>query len=180
VAKAPTARRYAQALFAIAQEKSATEAWLNDLRELADVLDDPTISAFMSTPRVRTADKLSVVAQMTEGRDPMIANLVGLLTSRQGAGLMRKVANEYGELLNVSLGRIRAQVTTAQPMSAAQLKRLSDSLGASLNKEVLLEAREDPEIIGGVLVRVGDQIIDGSVRTKLVSLKQQLAHGSLT
>jgi F-type H+-transporting ATPase subunit delta len=65
-------------------------------------------------------------------------------------------------------------------MSAAQLKRLSDSLGASLNKEVLLEAQEDAEIIGGVLVRVGDQIIDGSVRTKLALLKQQLAHGSLT
>lgn len=180
MAKAPTARRYAQALFAIAREKGAAEAWLNDLRELADVLEDPAISAFMSTPRVRTADKLSLVTQMTEGRDPMIANLVGLLTARQGAGLVGKVADEYGELLNVSLGRIRAQVTTAQPMSEAQLKRLSDSLGSSLNKEVLLEALEDPEIIGGVLVRVGDQIIDGSVRTKLASLKQQLAHESLT
>jgi F-type H+-transporting ATPase subunit delta len=180
VAKAPTVRRYAQALFAIAQEMGTTEAWLNDLRELASVLEDPTISAFMSAPRVRTADKLSLVTQMTDGRDLIIANLVGLLTARQGAGLLGKVADEYGELLNVSLGRIRAQVTTAMPMSAAQLKRLSDSLGASLNKEVLLEAREDPAIIGGVLVRVGDQIIDGSVRTNLASLKQQLAHGSLT
>ena len=110
----------------------------------------------------------------------MIANLLGLLTSRQGVGLFGKVTEEYGELLNASLGRIRAQGTTATPMSATQLKRLSDSLGTSLKKEVLLEAREDPGIIGGVLVRVGDQIIDGSVRTKLASLKRQLAHESLT
>jgi len=83
-------------------------------------------------------------------------------------------------LLNVMLGRVRAQVTTATPLSATQQKRLSDSLGASLQKNVVLETNEDPEIIGGVLVRVGDQIIDGSVRTKLAALKQQLAHGSLT
>jgi F-type H+-transporting ATPase subunit delta len=180
VAKAPTARRYAQALFAIAQEKGTAEAWLNDLREVTELLEEPAVSAFMSTPRVGAADKLSVVAKVTDGRDPMIANLVGLLTSRQGVGLLGKVTNEYGELLNVSLGRVRAQVTTATPMSPEQLKRLSDSLGASLKKEVLLEALEDPEIIGGVLVRVGDQIIDGSVRTKLAALKQQLAHESLT
>ena len=180
MAKAPTARRYAQALFAIAQEKGTTEAWLTDLRELSDILEEPTVSTYMSTPRVQTEDKLGVVAQVAEGRDPMIANLVGLLVSRQGVGLLGRVADEYGELLNVMLGRVRAQVTTATPLSAAQQKRLSDSLGASLQKDVLLETNEDPEIIGGVLVRVGDQIIDGSVRTKLAALKQQLAHGALT
>jgi F-type H+-transporting ATPase subunit delta len=121
VAKAPTARRYAQALFAIAREKATTEAWLDDLREVTALLDEPTVSAFMSTPRVGAADKFGVVTQVTAGRDPMIANLVGLLTSRQGVGLLGKVTQEYAELLNVSLGRIRAQVTTATPMSPAQL-----------------------------------------------------------
>lgn len=180
MAKAPTARRYAQALFAIAQEKGSTEAWLTDLRELTDALEESTVKTFMSTPRVRTEDKLGVVAQLTEGRDPMIANLVGLLVSRQGVGLLGRVTNEYGELLNVMLGRIRAEVTTATPLSTAQEKRLRDSLGASLGKDVILETRQDSNIIGGVLVRVGDQIIDGSVRTKLASLRQRLAHESLT
>ena len=180
MAKGPTARRYAQALFAIAQEKGNAEAWLNDLRELTATLEEPTVSMYLSTPRVPAEAKLGVVAQVTEGRDPMIANLVGLLASRQGVALLGQVADAYNELLNVSLGRVRAEVTTATPLSAEQQKRLSDSLGASLQKTVVLETREDPEIIGGVLVRVGDQIIDGSVRTKLASLKQELASGSLT
>lgn len=180
MAKAPTARRYAQALFAIAQEKGTTEAWLTDLRELTEALSEPTVSMYLSTPRVQAEDKLAVVTQITEGRDPMISNLVGLLASRQGVGLLGRVTEAYNALLNVSLGRVRAQVTTATPLSADQQKRLSDSLGKSLNKDVVLETNEDPEIIGGVLVRVGDQIIDGSVRTKLASLKQRLAHESLT
>ena len=180
MAKAPTARRYAQALFAIAQEKGTAVAWLKDLQELTETVEEPTVSMYLSTPRVLAEDKLSVVTKVTEGCDPMIANLVGLLMSRQAVGTLGKVTDAYAELLNVSLGRIRAEVTTATPMTPAQQKRLSDSLGASLNKDVVLETREDPEIIGGIQVRVGDQIIDGSVRTKLASLKQQLAHESLT
>jgi len=180
VAKAPTARRYAQALFALADEKNATEAWLDDLRELKAEMDDPTVALYLSTPRVPAEQKLAVVAQLCEGRDTMIGNLMGLLSSRLGTALLGAVAAEYESLLNVRLGRVSAVVTTAAPISDAQQQRLRESLGTSLQKAVVLETREDPEIIGGVLVRVGDQIIDGSVRSKLLALKQRLAHESLT
>jgi F-type H+-transporting ATPase subunit delta len=90
------------------------------------------------------------------------------------------VIEAYGELLNQKLGRIKAEVTTATALSGDQQRKLSASLGASLQKEVLLDSNEDPEIIGGMVVRVGDQIIDGSVRTKLAAMKQQLAQGSLS
>jgi F-type H+-transporting ATPase subunit delta len=110
----------------------------------------------------------------------MIGNLMGLLTSRLGTALLGAVVAEYEALLNVRLGRVSAVVTTAAPISDAQQQRLRESLGASLQKTVVLETREDPEIIGGMLVRVGDQIIDGSVRSKLLALKQRLAHESLT
>jgi F-type H+-transporting ATPase subunit delta len=180
VAKAPTARRYAQALFALADEKNATEAWLDDLRELKAEMDDPTVALYLSTPRVPAEQKLAVVAQLCEGRDTMIGNLMGLLSSRLGTALLGAVAAEYESLLNVRLGRVSAVVTTAAPISDAQQERLRESLGTSLQKTVVLETREDPEIIGGVMVRVGDQIIDGSVRSKLLALKQRLAHESLT
>jgi F-type H+-transporting ATPase subunit delta len=167
-------------LFALADEKNATEAWLDDLRELKAEMDDPTVALYLSTPRVPAEQKLAVVAQLCEGRDTMIGNLMGLLSSRLGTALLGAVAAEYESLLNVRLGRVSAVVTTAAPISDAQQERLRESLGTSLQKTVVLETREDPEIIGGVMVRVGDQIIDGSVRSKLLALKQRLAHESLT
>jgi len=179
VAKAPTARRYAQALFALADEKNASEAWLDELREVKMALDDPTVALYLTTPRVPAEEKLAVVTRLCEGRDPMIRNLLGLLASRQGTPLLGAVVAEYESLLNVRLGRVQAEVTTAAPISAEQQQRLRDSLGASLQKTVVLDPREDPEIIGGLVVRVGDQIIDGSVRSKLVALKQRLANESL-
>ena len=180
MAKAPTARRYAQALFALADEKKAAEAWLEEIRQVKTDMDDPTVALYLSTPRVPTEQKLAVVAQLCKGRDPMIGNLLGLLASRLGTALLGAVVAEYESLLNVRLGRVSAVVTTAAPISDAQQQRLRESLGTSLQKTVVLETREDPEIIGGVLVRVGDQIIDGSVRSKLLALKQRLAHESLT
>jgi len=179
VAKAPTARRYAQALFALADEKNASEAWLDELREVKTALDDPTVALYLTTPRVPAEEKLAVATRLCEGRDPMIRNLLGLLASRQSTPLLGAVVAEYELLLNVRLGRVQAEVTTAAPISAAQQQRLRDSLGASLQKTVVLDPREDPEIIGGLVVRVGDQIIDGSVRSKLVALKQRLANESL-
>jgi F-type H+-transporting ATPase subunit delta len=167
-------------LFALADEKDAAEAWLEEIRQVKTDMDDPTVALYLSTPRVPTEQKLAVVAQLCEGRDPMIGNLLGLLASRLGTALLGAVVDEYESLLNVRLGRVSAMVTTAAPISDAQQQRLRESLGTSLQKTVVLETREDPEIIGGVLVRVGDQIIDGSVRSKLLALKQRLAHESLT
>jgi F-type H+-transporting ATPase subunit delta len=179
LAKAPTVKRYAQALFAIAGEQGKGEAWLDELGFARDALSEPTVRLYMGTPRVPIEDKQSAVTGLMEGRDPVVAKLVGLLVSRQSSGLLGAIALAYGELLNESLGRVQAAVTTAAPMSSEQQERLRETLGKMLNKEVVLEVAEDPEIIGGALVRVGDQVIDGSVRTRLVALRQRLERGSL-
>ena len=179
MAKAATAKRYAQALFAIAAEQNATEGWLDELAQAQAALDDPTVRAYLDTPRVRTEEKLGVVTQLLEGREPMVASMVGLLTERHAVASLGAVTEAYGELLNQQLGRVHAEVTTATAISAEQQRTLSSALGASLGKEVVLDAREDSEIIGGIVVRVGDQIIDGSVRSKLAAMKRQLERGSL-
>ena len=180
MAKAPTAKRYAQALFAIANENDAAEAWLDELGQAQAALDDPTVRAYLETPRVRTEEKLDVVTRLLEGREPMVANLVGLLAARRAVPALGAVTDAYGELLNEQLGRVRAEVTTAETMSSAQRRKLSSSLGAALDKQIVLDTREDPEIIGGIVVRVGDQIIDGSVRSRLAALKRKLERESLT
>ena len=179
MAKAPTAKRYAQALFSIAGEQGKGEAWLDELGYARDALSEPTVYLYLGTPRVPIEDKQNAVTQLMEGHDPIVANLVGLLVSRQSSGLLGAIAGAYGELLNESLGRVQAAVTTASSMSSEQQGRLRETLGKMLSKEVVLEVSEDPEIIGGALVRVGDQVIDGSVRSRLVALRQRLERGSL-
>jgi F-type H+-transporting ATPase subunit delta len=106
--------------------------------------------------------------------------LVGLLTERHASSSLKGVINAYEGLLDQKLGRVKAEVTTATPITSAQRAQLSSSLGASLGKEIVLDAREDLEIIGGIVVRVGDQIIDASVQSKLSAMKQRIERGSLS
>jgi F-type H+-transporting ATPase subunit delta len=180
VAKSATAKRYAQALFAIAGEKDAAEDWLYELTQAQATLDDPTVRAYLDTPRVRTEEKLGVITQLLEGREPMVTRMVGLLTERHASSALSAVTDAYGELLDQHLGRVKAEVTTASEISPEQQQKLSSALGAALGKEIVLDTCEDPEIIGGIVVRIGDQIIDGSVQSKLVAMKQRLDRGSLS
>ena len=172
--RAATAKRYAQALFAIAEEQDAIEAWLIELTQAQAALDHPTVRAYLDTPRVPIEDKLGVVTQLLEGQEPLVANMVGLLTERHAVASLGAVTDAYTSLLNARLGRVQAEVTTATAISQAQRQKLSSVLGTSLGKEIVLDARQDPEIIGGIVVRVGDQIIDGSVRSKLAAMRQRL------
>ena len=179
MARAPTAKRYAQALFAIAQDSGAEQAWLEDLRAAGETMSDPTVVVYFGTPRVAFLDKLDVAARLLSELEPMVANMVGLLVGRRATWLLPAIVSAYGELLNESLGRVAATMTAATAVSDEQRQRLTASLSAMLGKEVVLEVREDPSIIGGALVRVGDQIIDGSVRTRLQVLRKRLERGPL-
>ena len=179
MAKRPTAKRYAEALFALAREQHAEEAWHGALSGARDALSEPTAVLYFSEPRIARERKLEAVALLAEGSDPLIVNLLGLLVGRQATSLLPDIVAEYGALLDESAGRIQASVATAAPLSDRQRARLTASLGAALDRTVALDVREETEIIGGMVVRVGDQVIDGSVRSRLAALRRQLAHGSL-
>ena len=179
MAKAPIAKRYAQALFSLAETEGKQEAWLDSLSGIAEGLADPSAALFFNEPRIPAARKAEAAAQLAEGADPLVRNFVGLLVQRQAVGSFGAVVSEYGRLLNESLGRVQASVTSAVPISAEQRSTLTASLGAMLDKEVVLDVQEDSEIIGGIVVRVGDQIIDGSVRSRLSGLRQSLERQGL-
>ena len=177
MARGPTARRYAQALFDLAQEHGETEQWLDQLRRAAERLTEPQAALYLGVPRVPMEDKLALVRQALSGAHPLVVNAVSLMTQRGAVGALPQVASAYGALLDDSLGRARAGVTSAEDLSRSQRGKLSGLLEAMLNKEVVLDAAVDPAIIGGVVVRVGDQVIDGSVRTRLHGLRRSLARG---
>ena len=174
MAKAPIAKRYAQALFSLAEAEGKQEAWLDDLAGVQEQMAEPSAALFFGEPRAPAERKQEIAARIAEGADPLVRNFLGLLTQRRATGSLPDVVREYRRLLNESLGRAQAVVTTAAPLSAEQRGRLAASLGAMLDKEVVLDEREDPEVIGGIVVRVGDQIIDGSARARLEGLRQSL------
>ncbi|MCY4581745.1 MAG: F0F1 ATP synthase subunit delta [Chloroflexi bacterium] len=179
MAKAPIAKRYAQALFSLAEAEGKQEAWLESLSDIAEGLSDPSAALFFNEPRIPAARKAEAAAQIAAGSDPLVRNFVGLVVQRRAVGSFRAVVNEYGRLLNESLGRVQASVASAVPLSAEQRTALTASLGAMLDKEVVLYVQDDQDIIGGIVVRVGDQIIDGSVRSRLNGLRQSLERQGL-
>jgi len=132
------------------------------------------VALYLSVPRVPMADKLSAVGNLTARADSLLTNAVSLLAERGSLALLPAIVLEYGARLNESQGRAQAQVTTAVALSDTQRDRLGGLLRDMLERDVAIEAAVDPEVIGGVVVQVGDQIIDGSVRARLEALKRQL------
>ena len=179
MAKAPTAKRYAAALFELAGADGNAAAWLDALRQAADAMRDPTVALFFGEPRMPAERKQEAVALLAPGADQLVVNCLGLLVERQSASLLPAIVTEYDALLNERLGLVQAQVTSAAPISAEQLERLGRSLAEMLEQEVVLETAEDASIIGGIVVRVGDRIIDGSVRTRIEALRRRLQQESL-
>ena len=170
----PTARRYAQALFQLATEQGKEEAWMDDLRRAQDALAEPTVALYLGVPQVPMASKLDAVAQVMGGADQLLTNAISLLVQRRSLGIVPGVVREYAALLNESQGKAQARVTSAAALSDAQQDRLRGLLHDMLDKDVVLDLSVDPEIMGGMVVQVGDQIIDGSVRSRLQALKRRL------
>ena len=178
MANSPKGKRYAQALFALAEESGATQEWLEEIERIRSVLEEATARLYFLSPRVRTQEKLEMVSTVTQETHPMLRNLIGLLVSRQGLGLLSEISDAYKRLLDENMGRVMASITTATLLSPTQRQRLSKSLGSALGKEVVVETQEDYEVIGGMVVKVDDRIIDGSVRARLSSLRKSLSRGA--
>ena len=180
MARAPKAKRYAQALFNLAQEQGKEQAWLDELAVAVESLTGTDVTLFFSSVRIPLERKLRVMRELFPGRDQAVMNLIGLLLRRNAIDLLPDIQTSYRELLDEKLGRVYANVSSAVPLTADQQDRLRQTLSGALNKDVILDVRQDPEIIGGLVVRVGDQIIDGSVRSRLEALRRRLLQESLT
>lgn len=176
MARGPAARRYARALFDLAAERGRQEEWQAQLRDAATAASEPTVALYLGLPRVPIEDKLDAVRRLLEGYDPLVVNAVQLLTQRRALDALADVAAEYDALLNETMGRVPVSVTSAVALSGPQQTRLSGELGRALRGEVVLDLREDAALLGGLIVQVGDQVIDGSVRTRLDAMRRTLQH----
>ncbi len=171
----PAAKRYAQASFELARDRDELEVWERDLRALADALASPEALAFVASRQVNRAAKEAFLRQAAGEPAPLVWNLVQLLTAKGRLALLPQIAEQFQALLDEHRGIAHAEVVTAVAMSDEERQALARRLSELTGKQVLVEAQEEPEILGGLIARIGDRLIDGSTRSKLLALKRQLA-----
>ena len=172
--RAPTAKRYAQAAFEIAREHNEIDRWLEDLQAALPVLEDQTFRSYMGLPTVKSEVKLRAIGSALGDVNPLVRNLVALLASRNGLELYPRVVTEYQRFVDRHRNRERATVVTAVPLEEREKERVNQELARLLGKEVVLTTQVHPQILGGLVAQVGDRLIDGSTRGRLLGLRKSL------
>ncbi len=167
-------RRYAQAVFEIALEKKELERWQADLQKIVGAIGDDTFLAAMESPKIKIDKKTELLKKRLGDINPLALNLVLMLINRGGVGMIGEIAEEYQRLLDAYHGIQTAEVITAVPIDDKDKEKLAGNIGALVGTKVVLESEVDPEILGGIVAKVGGKLLDGSTRSKLAALKREL------
>lgn len=170
------ARNYAEALLALARKAGDAAGFGAAVSALGDaVAQDATLRHFLEAPQVSAAQKNAVLAKALGGRTaPTFVRFVQKLVANRRQMLLPEVATEYHNLLDEAEGRVHARVTVAREFDAATREAIAAALGKALKKTVVPHVTVDPRILGGVVVRVGDTVMDGSVKRRLGRLRDRL------
>lgn len=171
------ARRYAKALVEVAAERGALERVRAELESFARPLrEHPELRALFRNPSVLARDKRRVCEELGQrlGLGPLVQGFLGLVLDHGRIPDLGAMTLAYGELMDERLGRVKALVTSAVPLDDAEVSLLADRLRARTGKEVYVERRLDPALLGGIVVRMGSVISDGSVRGQLRRLRGAL------
>jgi F-type H+-transporting ATPase subunit delta len=174
MAGSSSARRYAQAVFDIAREHGDLQQWQDDLTRLADIFSNLEVISFLENPKIAYEQKAGVLSQHLKGLRPLAQNLAQLLIQKDRVRLMPEIVEEYQRFMDGYLGVVPTQVVSAIPLTNDQEKEIGASLRLMTGKDIRLTTSVDPEILGGLVIRMGDRVLDGSTRTQLQSLRSTL------
>jgi len=171
------ARRYAQAVFEIGKQSNSLDKWLSDLTLLSATFGTHDVVSALEDPNLTEEDQRRMTAGALKAGavSDLALNMLYLLVERQRLGLLPRIVEVFQEMYNKERGIVVADVTTAVPLDPGHQKRVADELARITGgKTVQLHIHEDPRILGGLVARVGDQLIDASVATRLAELSERL------
>jgi F-type H+-transporting ATPase subunit delta len=173
-------RRYAEAAFEIAQRDDTVERWRSELEAASAIVGDERASRALANPSVPIDQRSVAVAALLQGiaSDP-VQNLIQLLLRRGRIEELPRVAAEFRRLDDRRQGITHATATSAAPLTPDEVQALTERLERSTGGRIALDVQVDPSLLGGLVVRVGDRMIDGSVRGRLERLRNQLISGAL-
>lgn len=173
------ARRYAEAAFQLASRDGALDAWASGLDLAAALVADERIATAVDNPARPYADRLATLDQLLKDRAPDgVLKLAGLLAKRGRIDRLPDVATEYRRLLDRERGNVAASVTSAAPLTTDETEAVRAWVARTTGKTVDLSATIDEALIGGLTVRVGDTLLDASVRGRLERLRTDLLAGT--
>jgi F-type H+-transporting ATPase subunit delta len=175
-----SARRYAEAAFEIAQRDDSVAGWLGGLDTAVERLSEPRVARVLANPAIPFPERRALVERLlgTDVTGPP-RNLVLLLVRRNRAHELADVARELRRLQAKREGVVQATVTSALPLTEDEMAALRERLATITGGRIEMDTRTDPAILGGIQVRLGDRLIDGSVRGRLERLRTRIASGSI-
>lgn len=173
--KLTIARPYAAAAFSYAVEHGEVEAWSGLLQTLATAVADPLLATYIGHPKVSNADLLGLVADLFGTTlTPAGRNFIAALIDAERLELAPEVAQLFERSRSQAAGQVKVEVISAFPLSEAERTKLDAAMRGRLGKDCKIEAAVDPALIGGAVVKVGDSVIDLSLRGRLTALAQQV------
>jgi F-type H+-transporting ATPase subunit delta len=172
----PLAVAYARSLLELAEERNQMQQMDDELRGLREVVEaNPTFRAFLRDPGVGEQERADTLKRVFGGKlSPLVMNFLGVVNAHGRMGKIEEIARAYDELLDERLGKIEVDVTVAQRLGPDQLEQVRRSVSAALKKDAVVHQYVDESIIGGIVLRVQDRLIDASVRAQLEGMRRRM------
>jgi len=174
------ARRYAQALLLIGKEDGQAETYRSELSGMAELIDqNHLLHQAITNPLYDTHARKRVLEAMIErlGFSRVMRSFLLLLFDKGRIGFLDSIDEFYQKLADDFKGVARATVTSATKLSSDAIEKIRAGLSRRTGKEVILEVNQDPSLIGGIVTRIGDLVLDGSIKTQLLGMRESLKKG---
>jgi F-type H+-transporting ATPase subunit delta len=175
------ARSYAEALFELGQRHNAHDEFAQGLNTITSLLDsDPSIRAFLETPKIGVEVKQRALRDaLAEQVSPLFMNFVLVVLRKRRQRTLRSIAAAYRDLLDEKLGRLHVHVALAHEPDEAAEQAIISELSRITGRTVIPHIEVNPALLGGIVVRYGDRVMDGSLRRRLLSLRQRLVENAV-
>jgi len=173
--KTTLARPYAEAIFDLASEDKSYNNWTKILSTICDITSNDEVLALVENPEIDIRDSIAIINEISQGKlNEQAINLLHMAGENGRLDLFNEIAQEFEKLKAQNQGTLDAEVTSAFTITATQKKMISESLKKRFDKEVSINTTVDKSLIGGIVIRVGDLVIDGSVSNQLQKITQTL------
>lgn len=172
----PLAEAYARSLLELAAEQHTAEPTGDELASLKDILEqNPTFKLFLADPAVSSTERENALSNIFKGKvSPLLFNFIRLANEKGRLSLLPQIIDAYDLLLDEHLGKIEVDVTVAHKLDPAQLEQVRQAVSKALKRDAVIHQYVDDSIIGGMVLRVQDKLIDASVKAQLEALRHQL------